>query len=134
MRTAPSAAAWWRARSPERASHDRRIEPGEAFLAIIGKVWIGRHGGTRGVEMPHLLRTQRPADGTEVVYELPFIACADDDRRNGRALQQPVDGDLRHALAGLRRNRLQRIENRKETRVIDRWTVVGGLVQAAAFR
>ncbi len=49
------------------------------------------------------------------------------------ALQQPVDGDLRHGLAGLGGDRVERVDHAEELRVIDRRAEIGGLVQAAAF-
>ena len=49
-------------------------------------------------------------------------------------LQQPVDGDLRHGLAGLGGDLVQRVDDPVEMLVLDRRAEARGLVQAAALR
>lgn len=48
----------------------------------------------------HLLRRQVPAHRPKVLAQLVLVPRADDDRGNGRALQEPVERDLRDLLAG----------------------------------
>lgn len=47
-----------------------------------------------------MLGGEAPADGTEVVKELFFVAGADDEGRDCRAGEEPVEGDLGDGLAG----------------------------------
>src|SRR5215470_9817255 len=83
---------------PRRRSGDRRrIALGEAALMPVG---IGQRGRARCVQLRNLFRRQVPADGTEILAQLLLIARADDDVRDGWPLQQPVEGDLWHALTG----------------------------------
>ncbi len=52
-----------------------------------------------GVEFGDLFR-EVPAEGTEIVAQLLFQASADDDVSDRRALEEPVQGDLRNGLSG----------------------------------
>ena len=53
-----------------------------------------------GVEKFDLIGWEVPADSAEVFFELFFGACADDEAGDGRALQEPVEGDLGDGFAG----------------------------------
>src|SRR5687767_2380386 len=91
-----SASAARRRRANWQGLHRRWAEPRKAFLAIVRKVGVGRRRCTRGIEAFHLVGVEQPADRTEIVLELRFVARADDHRGNRWALQQPVDRDLWH--------------------------------------
>ena len=63
---------------------------------------------------------QVPADGAEVLPQLLLVARADDDGRDRGPLQQPVERDLRHRLAGLRGDLVERVDDPVEVLVGDR--------------
>src|ERR1700736_5813541 len=69
-----------------------RIALGEAALVPIG---IGERLAARLVERRDLFVGQGPAGRAEVLPQLLFVAGADDDGRDGRAPEQPVERDLR---------------------------------------
>ena len=54
-----------------------------------------------GVEPGDMLGRQAPADGPQVLHELPCVARADDKGGDGGAAQKPVERDLGDGLAGL---------------------------------
>ncbi|MCY1508738.1 hypothetical protein D9M68_430580 [compost metagenome] len=113
---------------------ERGVDAGKPFLAVIGEVGIGRRRLARFIEPGDLFRRQRPADGTKVLAELLLVAGADDDARNGRAPQEPVDGDLRNRLAGLLGQLAEHVDDIVELAVVDGRAVSGRIVQAASFR
>src|SRR5882724_1999496 len=97
-------------------------------------VGIGQRGRTRGVQLRDLFRRQVPTDGTEILARLFLVARADDDIRNSRSLQQPVQGDLRHALAGFLGDPVERIDDAVEVFLGYRRAVVRRGVQTADLR
>jgi len=50
------------------------------------------------VERRHLPGGQRASHGAEVLAQLLFVLCADDDRADCRPLNEPIQSDLRHAF------------------------------------
>lgn len=77
---------------------------------------------------------QRPTHRTEVFAQLHLVACANQHCAHGRPLQQPVDGDLRHAAAGLCGNGIERIDDVEQARIVDRRAGRGGGMQTAVLR
>ena len=59
-----------------------------------------------------ICRRQLPADGAQVLAQLLFVARADDHARDRRPLEQPVERDLRHRLAGLLGDRVEGVDDR----------------------
>ena len=70
-----------------------------------------------GVQRGDLRRGQVPADGAEVLAQLLLVARADDHGRHGRPLEQPVERDLRHGLAGLPGDRVEGVDDPVEVLV-----------------
>src|SRR5262249_34346485 len=68
---------------------------------------ICRRDRTRLIELCDLLCTQAPADGPQILPQLLLSACTDDHISYRRPLQQPVDRNLRHGLAGVTGNVIQ---------------------------
>src|ERR1700677_3885635 len=91
------------------------IEPRKAALVPDR---IGRLDVARRVELRHLLGRQSPADGADVLQQLPFVTRADDDVGNGRAAQQPVERDLRNRLASLLGEGIKRIDNGEQALLV----------------
>src|SRR5579863_7390709 len=104
--------------------HRQRITLREPALVPIRI--SGRHRARR-IELRDLLGRQVPADRAEILAQLLFIARADQHRRDRGPLQQPVERDLRHRLAGLLRHFFDRIENAEQVVVRHRRPHVGGL-------
>lgn len=67
----------------------------EVPLVPIG---INRCHVARGIQLRHLFGSQVPAGCAEVVFELRFVAGADNHGTHRRALQEPVYRDLRKVL------------------------------------
>src|SRR6185503_9799124 len=111
--------------------HRRRIALDEARLM---PVWIGLGRLARGIERGDLLAGQRPSDGAEVLAQLRLVARADDDRGDRRALQQPVQRNLRHGLPGLLRDVIEGIDDSIQQVVRHRWPEVGGDLRAESRR
>ena len=84
-------------------------------------VRIRRRRRARGVERGDLSRRQVPADGPEILPQLLLVARANDERRDRWALQQPVQRDLRHGLAGLGGHDVERIDD-----LVERLVLTGG--------
>src|SRR5580658_6518502 len=110
-----------RTRAGER-SHRRGIAFPELSLVPIG---IGKRAIAGRVQLCHLLRRQSPADGAEILLQLLLVPRADDHRRDGRPLQQPVERDLRDQLAGLPGDLVERIDDAEEMLVFY-WRAPGG--------
>ena len=82
-------------------------------IGIDGLLFAG------AVECGDLIGAQIPAFGGEILAELLFVAGSDDDRRNGGALQEPVQGDLRDGFACLFRDGVEGVDNLVEIFVGD---------------
>lgn len=65
---------------------------------VLMPVWIRLFCLTDGIEALHLFCRKFPAYRTEVLAELFFGTCSYDEAAHRGALQQPVQGDLRHGL------------------------------------
>ena len=74
-----------------------RISFGEAALVPIRIRKLGRAGG---IEFCDLLGCQIPADCAEVGAELLLVPRANDEGRDRRAMQEPIECNLRNRLAG----------------------------------
>ena len=72
---------------------------------------INERHRARRIQRRHLRRRQRPAHRAQILPQLRLVARADDHRRHARPPQHPVQRHLRHRLAGLGRDRLQRIDD-----------------------
>ena len=83
-------------------------------------VGIRRICGARGVELGDLFRGQAPADCAQILAELLLVACAEDDRRDRGAPENPVEGDLWDRLVGFERDHSERIDDAEEVFVGDR--------------
>src|ERR1700733_2567379 len=119
-------------RDPGRAaSNRRRVTLGETALMPIG---IGSWPVAGSVELFHLLGRKRPADRAEIVAQLLFVAGADDDAGYGRALQQPIQGNLRDGSARFIGDVVEGIHDLVQIVVVDLWAGVAGLVQPACLR
>ena len=81
-------------------SSHRRIDACETLLPPVRKVGIWSRYGACFIQLRHLFGRQVPANRPEVLAELFLVARADDDRRDGRPLQEPIERDLRDRLAG----------------------------------
>src|ERR1700737_5397593 len=101
-------------------SYGRRIEPRESALAPVRPVGIGRRYRARLLQQSHVLGRERPADGAQVLAQLRFVALAEDDRGDGRALEQPVDGDLRHRPSRFFRHLVESVDHAEEAFVVHR--------------
>src|ERR1700722_16167400 len=95
---------------------------------------IGSRNLASCIELRDLLDRQIPAYGTEVLFQLLFIASTNDDGRDGRPLEQPVQPNLRDSLAGVLRHGIERIDNLVQILVRHRWTIAGRLRETAYFR
>ena len=113
-----------------RPSHRCWVTLLEAGLVPIR---VRRRARAGGIKPLHLLRCQRPADGAEVLAQLLLVAGADDHAGHGRALQQPVQRDLRHALACLLRDGVERVDDGVDIFIVERRSGIGRLVQAACL-
>src|SRR4051794_37499094 len=78
----------------------RRVSVRELPLVPVR---VGGRDGARRVEPHDLFGRKAPPDGPEVLPELLLVPGADDDVRDGRPLEEPVDRDLRHGSAGFLR-------------------------------
>lgn len=79
--------------------------------SMLMPVRIRRARGAGFIEHFDLLRRQIPADRAEVLPQLFLVSRADQHRCNRRPLQQPVQRDLRHRLAGFLGDSIERIDN-----------------------
>src|ERR1017187_7320667 len=86
----------------------RRISLGKYALVPIG---ICRWGLTGSVEFGDLFGCELPADSGKIGAGLFFVARANDECGNSRALQQPVEGDLRNGLASFPGNRVNGVNH-----------------------
>jgi hypothetical protein len=75
-----------------KALYRRRIAVAESPALV--PVRIRQRDFARGVQSRDLLLGQRPSDGAEVLAKLHLGARADDQRRDRRSLQQPVQRNL----------------------------------------
>jgi hypothetical protein len=112
------------------ALHGDGIALGELALVPVG---VDGLGGACGVEFGDLFFGEVPADGTEVLAELFFVACAHDDIGYGGALEEPVERDLRNGLAGFFGDLLDRVHDFVEIFVFDLRAEFSGFVQARNF-
>ena len=102
-------------------------------LEPLVPVGVDGLGGAGGVEFGDLVFGEVPADGGEILAELFFVAGAHDDVGYGGALQEPVQGNLRNALARFFRDFLDSVHNLIEIFVFDLGAGFGGFVQAGDF-
>src|SRR5579871_6440321 len=72
-----------------------------SLQAGMGRVGIGQPYRARLVEPFDLVGSKRPAGRAEIVGELRKVARADDRCRDPLPAEEPVEGDLRGAFAGL---------------------------------
>src|SRR5947208_2509583 len=68
-------------------------------LALV-PIRIGQRDLAGGIQLADLFGSEIPARGTQILPELLFVASADNDRSDGRALQEPVERYLRNRFAG----------------------------------
>jgi hypothetical protein len=91
------------------------------------------------VEFSDLIGSQIPAFGGQILAKLLFVSSADNDRRDGRALQKPVQSNLRNGFAGLFGDRVQSVDDVVKVLVGDLRTLLavfyaGGWFPAVAGR
>jgi hypothetical protein len=109
------------------ALHRDGIAIGELALVPV------RVNGLRGagsVEFGDLFHREAPSDRAKILAELLFVARTHDDVYHGRALQEPVQGNLRNGLAGFLRDFLDGIDDFVEMFVFDLRAEVRGFVEA----
>src|SRR4029453_10945129 len=85
----------------------KRIALGEVALMPVRIDW---RDSARGVEPGYLISRQVPANRAKILAQLSFIARAKNDRRKGRAVEQPVERNLRKGLASLRRDLVHQLD------------------------
>ncbi|CEJ45739.1 hypothetical protein XAB3213_3210009 [Xanthomonas citri pv. bilvae] len=102
--------------------------------APIGIVGVRRLHCAGLIQAGTLVTGQRPTHRTEIFAQLHFVACANQHCAHGRPLQQPVDGDLRHAAAGLCGNGIERLDDVEQARIVDRRAGRGSGMQTAVLR
>src|ERR1700735_2887527 len=85
------------------------------------------------VECCNLPGSEIPPFCGQILAKLLFVAGPDDDGRNGRALEEPVQGHLWNGLARLSRDAVQSVDDVVEIFVGDLRALLGGLVEAADF-
>lgn len=78
-------------------------------------VRIRRRKGADRVELAHLLSGKLPADRAEIFSQLRFVSRADQNGRDCRTLQPPVERDLRNRLPRCVDNFVQRVDFGTET-------------------
>ena len=86
------------------------------------------------VEFGHLFFGEIPADRTEVLAELLFVAGAHDDVDDGGTLEQPVERDLRDGFSGFFRDFVESVHNFVEIFIRHLRAVGCGFVEARNFR
>src|ERR1035438_3712560 len=89
---------------------DKRRITVERSLALVPVRINGRCPAHR-VQPGNLLRGEVPPGCAQILSQLCLIASANDHRRDGGPLQQPVERDLRYRLAGLSRHLIQRVHD-----------------------
>ena len=95
----PARARAERARAePAGMSNGRRVSLGKLPLMPVR---IGGRHVAGNVQSLHLICRQTPTDGPQILLQLLLVSGTDDHGRYRRTLKQPVQGDLRHALARL---------------------------------
>src|SRR5581483_10647963 len=94
-------------------------------------VRVDRRNDAGFIEFRDLLSRQVPAGGSEVLAELLLVAGAHDDSRDGGALQQPVERDLRNGFAGFFCDFFERVHHTIQVFVLHRRTHVGRFMQTA---
>src|SRR5260221_512810 len=114
-------------------SHRCGIELREAALVPVR---ISQRRGAGGIEFRNLRRRQVPAERTELLAQLLFVSRTDDDRGDRRALQQPVQRNLRHGLSGFPGHLVQCIADIEDMLVRNRRTLAVGelALQPGGFR
>ena len=101
-----------------------------------GLVPVGVDGfyGAGGVEFGYLFFGEVPAYRAEILFQLFFVAGADDYVGNGGALEQPVQRDLRYGFADFFGHGVERVDHLVEIFVFHRRAVGAGDFQALARR
>ena len=87
------------------------VQHGEAELVPHG---VRSRYFARRIELRDLFGREIPAGRADVLHELLFVAGADDDARDGGALEQPVERDLRDCLACLLGDDVERGDEPKQ--------------------
>ena len=85
--------------------------PGELELV---PVWIDGGHMAGGIQFFYLFRSKVPPGRADVFAELLLISGSYDESGNGRALEQPVEGDLWQGFAGFRCHFIQCIHDVEE--------------------
>ena len=117
----------WFVEAWELAAVDLFGGEGVAFVELdLVPVGVGERDGAGGVELGDLLGGEVPADGGEVGAELLFVAGADDERADGGALEEPVEGDLRDGLAGFLGERVEGVDDLVDVLPVGDGAGVGG--------
>src|SRR5258708_30425918 len=104
--------------TPTRLTSRERI----AEKHLLVPIWVNQWNRAGSIELADLFCGQVPTNRAEVVTQLSFVACADDDGSNGRPLKQPVDCNLRYRLSGFRGDLIKRIDHVIKIFIRDLWT------------
>lgn len=85
------------------------------------------------VQLCNLSGCETPTDGAQILPKLFLVARANDERRDGGTLEQPVQCDLRDGLAGFVGDVIDDIHDFEQIFVVNLWTdLAGGLMIEAA--
>ena len=87
---------------------------------------------TRGVERRQLVGRQLPTDRTDVLHQLLLVTGANDDGRDRRPPQQPVQRDLRNAASGLCRDGVQAFHDPEQPLLVEMRSRAGNVARAGA--
>src|SRR5258708_37454867 len=99
-------------------------------LALM-PVWIDRRRFAGRIELRGLFLSQLPSGRAEVLSQLRLVAGTDDHACHRGALQQPVQGDLRHSLARFLGYFIQSVNNLVEQLLGNRRSLLCSLVESA---
>src|SRR5258708_28592058 len=93
--------------------------------------WIDRRRFAGRIELRGLFLSQLPSGRAEVLSQLRLVAGTDDHACHRGALQQPVQGDLRHSLARFLGYFIQSVNNLVEQLLGNRRSLLCSLVESA---
>src|SRR5260221_1206107 len=99
-------------------------------LALM-PVWIDRRRFAGRIELRDLFLSQLPSGRAEVLSQLRLVAGTDDHACHRGALQQPVQGDLRHSLARFLGYFIQSVNNLVEQLLGNRRSLLCSVVESA---
>ena len=109
----------------------KRITLDELLLVPVG---INPLHFTGLVEFGDLFWSQIPSLCRKVLAQLFLVTCADDNGRHSRALEEPVECDLRNCFSGLFGDFIESVDHVVKM-LFGNWRpLFGGLVQAAFGR